>query len=488
MILHGALALCSVVASSGAIAHGFGERYDLPAPLGYFVAGAAATVALSFAVAILTVRRAGSEAQPAAAFALGARSGTLLLSRMIGVALLVLVLLAGAIGDPHPAKNLSPTLVWILGWVGVALLAALLVDPWPAIDPWRALHCWLDRKGAPSHPWPPAWGSKPAVAFFLFVAWLEVADPLAAQPSHLALLLLVWTVISLAGMRRFGSDAWRAHADPLAVYFATLGRFAPFAVDGRRLLIRPWARGLDGGAFPASVAFVIAMLATVLFDGLLGTQSWRFVDTWFAVAAPEWNDRDGVALSTLGLVVCFAVFFAGYRAACAASAVLGKGASARAVEVLFAPSLVPIAVAYLVAHNFAYILIQSQGALALASDPFGFGWNLFGTAGWTPDITLVGARANWYAATVAIVAGHVLSVWLAHRAALRAWIAPRRAIAASVPLTLVMIGYTAVSLTIIAEPITRYRAPDESYSRGRPLNQPMPPASGENPSPLSSSV
>lgn len=42
-------------------AHAFGERYDLPVPLGYFVIGAAATVALSFVVAALFMRRAPRE-------------------------------------------------------------------------------------------------------------------------------------------------------------------------------------------------------------------------------------------------------------------------------------------------------------------------------------------------------------------------------------------------------------------------------------------
>jgi hypothetical protein len=39
-------------------AHAFGQRYDLPAPLGYFIAGAAVMVALTFFVAELLMRHA----------------------------------------------------------------------------------------------------------------------------------------------------------------------------------------------------------------------------------------------------------------------------------------------------------------------------------------------------------------------------------------------------------------------------------------------
>ena len=65
---------------------------------------------------------------------------------------------------------------------------------------------------------------------------------------------------------------------------------------------------------------------------------------------------------------------------------------------LFVLSLVPIAIAYHLAHYFTYLLIQGQLLIRLASDPLGLGWNLLGTARYRPDIGLVGARAVWYTA------------------------------------------------------------------------------------------
>ncbi|MCL0105217.1 hypothetical protein M1N90_00465 [Dehalococcoidia bacterium] len=46
----GVASILSVLAVPSVSAHGFGERYDLPVPLDYFVVGAAATVALSFLI------------------------------------------------------------------------------------------------------------------------------------------------------------------------------------------------------------------------------------------------------------------------------------------------------------------------------------------------------------------------------------------------------------------------------------------------------
>ena len=66
------------------------------------------------------------------------------------------------------------------------------------------------------------------------------------------------------------------------------------------------------------------------------------------------------------------------------------------------------------AHYLVFLLIQGQYIIPLISDPFGYGWNLFGTAGYRVDIAIVGARFAWYAAVTAIVVGHIAAVYLAH--------------------------------------------------------------------------
>src|SRR5713226_3395963 len=81
--------------------------------------------------------------------------------------------------------------------------------------------------------------------------------------------------------------------------------------------------------------------------------------------------------------------------------------------------LVPIAIGYHVAHYLVFLLIQGQYIVPLVSDPFGKGWNLFGTAGYRVDIAIIGARFAWYAAVAAIVTGHVTAVYLAHAKAMR---------------------------------------------------------------------
>ena len=122
-------------------------------------------------------------------------------------------------------------------------------------------------------------------------------------------------------------------------------------------------------------------------------------------------------------------------------------------------------IAYNVAHNCANFLVQGQQLIALASDPFGVKWDLFGTANFRADIGLIDARVTWYVAIGAIVAGHVVAIWLAHVVALREFSTRRQAALATVPLTLLMVAYTVVSLSVIAEPMVVFIPPETAISR-----------------------
>ena len=459
-----------------AAAHGIGDRYDLPAPLAHFIAGAAATVALSFLVTALVARgRAGAPPAGAVAVPLGPLApGLRAAGRALGLAVLGLVLWAGLAGDPHPMRNVVPTFVWIVWWVGLSLVAAFVGNLWPILDPWRTLFDVADalarRAGgrglALGMAYPRGLGRWPAVGLLLAFAWCELVYPHASVPSRIAALALGWSALTWTGMAAFGRRTWQDRGDAFALYFAALGRFAPLAAgaDGRSLTLRPLGRGLiePDDSPPGTVAFVIGMLAIVLFDGLLGTAAWRRVESALASSIPV--DPEAHGLATAGLLGVWLLLLLAYLAACRLSGPATAGGTA-SIAPRFALTLIPIAVAYHVAHNLGYLLLRGQELIPLLSDPLGRDWDLFGTAGWSPDLTLVGARFEWYVAVGAVVAGHVIAIWLAHRLMLHQVPAPRKAVAASLPLTVLMVGYTALSLWVIADPLVRFNAPDPPASR-----------------------
>ena len=87
------------------------------------------------------------------------------------------------------------------------------------------------------------------------------------------------------------------------------------------------------------------------------------------------------------------------------------------------------------------------------SDPFGYGWNLFGTADYKVDIGLLSARIAWYLAVTFVVLGHVFAVYLAHVVAGRIFGTGRAAFLSQIPMVVLMVLYTMVSLWILAQPM-----------------------------------
>jgi len=114
----------------------------------------------------------------------------------------------------------------------------------------------------------------------------------------------------------------------------------------------------------------------------------------------------------------------------------------------FAHSLVPIAVGYVIAHYFSYLVFNGQQAFILASDPLGTGENLFGTATRHADYTLVSVTVIALVQVFGVVIGHILGTVAAHDRAVR--LLPRgAAVLGQLPLLVLMVGYTLGGLLLL---------------------------------------
>ena len=264
-------------------------------------------------------------------------------------------------------------------------------------------------------------------------------------------------------MALMGRAAWRRRCDPFDRFFGLLGRLAPLQLHRRAagwaLVVRWPGAALLQARLPSrsETAFVVVMLATVGFDGLSETPAWEaFTAQALAVlyAAGVVHAigyaAAGSLVKTAGLLLAPLAWAGIYLVFCALAAPLA-GESAGRVARRFALSLVPIALAYHLAHYLSYLLIQGQAALPALSDPFGLGWDLFGTRGREIDIGIIEMRTVWAVAVASIVIGHVVAVILAHVEARRAY--GPRALRSQVPMTVLMIAYTALSLWILSQPI-----------------------------------
>ncbi len=466
-----------VVASSWpaqAQAHGFAVRYDLPLPLGFFLSGAGATVVLSFALLALFAKEVPAHvAFPPTHFA-SPSIGRMLSNRWltgalqsISVALFLLVIATALFGDTDPFKNISTTMVWLIWWVGMMFINTFIGDVWAVINPWNVLFAVAERMlhrfkpGARlslDRPYPARLGVWPAVVLFIAFAWVEIISGEGEDVRTLGTLVIAYSLVTWGGMMIFGRRVWLAHGEAFAVVFSTFSRFAPAAVTDRTLRLRWPGAGLlvRQPVSWSTAAMVLTLLATVTFDGFSATPTWTFLYDNFTGLAQRVPGIGGVfnfyTMAT-ALLLLFPIMFAvAFLACCRITATLAGGFTTGEVARYFVLTLLPIAIAYHMAHYLVFFLLTGQYIIPALSDPFGFGWDLFGTAAYKPDIALIGAKFAWYTGVLAIVTGHVIAVYLAHRMALHLFGERSRMLASQFPLLALMVCYTMLSLWIIAQP------------------------------------
>jgi len=123
---------------------------------------------------------------------------------------------------------------------------------------------------------------------------------------------------------------------------------------------------------------------------------------------------------------------------------------------VFAPTILPIALAYHAAHYFPSLLVDGQYVLVALNDPLGQGANLLGLDGFHVTTGFFKHRESmrviWLSQAAIIVFGHVLAVILAHANAVQAYGGIRRAFTAGMPLALFMVLYTWLGLWLLAAP------------------------------------
>jgi hypothetical protein len=306
-------------------------------------------------------------------------------------------------------------------------------------------------------PWPRRLGWWPAAALLLLLACGELVYNLTAtQPDVIATGLVVYALTCLLCGLLLGPD-WLRYGEVFSVLFATWGRLGWFRFGA------PGRRGFGGGlvvpfaAAASRAAFVLLLLISVNVDGLLATPWWAGVERDQSLGLEPFRLLTFLLLAAL-LALAFGAF-------AYASARVGRHEE-RPLPALVGllPSMLPIAYAYLLAHNLQYLLVNGQLLPTLLGNPVGESWWPVDppypfNGEFAPDPAFLPSALYWYVGVAAIVGAHVLAVVLAHRY-LHARAADRRTAEASeYPWLVAMVGYTMLSLVLIAQPlVTEERA------------------------------
>src|ERR1700682_933153 len=430
--------------------HAFGARYDLPAPLYVFLVGAGAVVCVSF---LLVLRRPVARQQPTGDDVPPVPKVPSWPGWLMFVVAVVLIL-GGLLGAPSTPDNIVVTAFWLVFWIPVPISIAIVGNYWPYISPLNVVARLVGPRARLA--WPAWWGYWPAtILFFLFACGELVFNGVTTTPAGTAQVVLAYAIVNAVMAHLFGAETWLRRGEVFSVLFTTWGRLGYFRFGA------PGPRGFFGGLrrpFEASVSrltFVLMLLVSVSFDGLLATPAWKDLVSQL----PE-TLRPGAPGYTVLLLVVFVVLvgviwalFAGFAAAVRAVGHLDEPLINVVAGLL--PSLVPIAFGYLLAHNFDYLAINGQLLIHQASDPFGNGLNLVGTGHYEPNRNLIPTAVIWYFEIVLIIAVHIAAVVLAHSYLGRVARTESQGRRAEWPWIAAMVGYTMTSLWLLAQPIVQ---------------------------------
>jgi hypothetical protein len=476
--VHVAAALCGLAMTGQAHAHSFGKLYNLPVPFWLYLYGAAAALALSFLLIAYFVSAEVSTSTPAQRD-LTQASWVRLLRRLrflpamkiLSVCGLLLCLLTGFFGNRNPYLNFNMTFFWIVFVLGFTYVSACIGDLYDAINPWKLITAQIEQLFAGytrgRYAYPAALAYWPALFFYMAFIGIELFAH--TTPFSLATMLLFYSALNLLGVWLVGAAAWFRYCEFFSVFLRLIAKMAPLDYRAGKLRLRAPFTGLlePVAEHPSLLVFVLFMLSSTAFDGLRETVPWINL---------FWADTFNILTPLLGkppvyFYVMLRPYYQAYELACLllspflylavyllfialAKLITGSSLTLRQLALRFAFSLLPIALVYNITHYCTLIFTQGVKIVSILSDPFGWGWNLFGSAGLfrapiLPDMGLV-----WHTQVGLILFGHIVSVYLAHVEALRTFDTRRKAALSQLPMLGLMMLFTSIGLWILAQPIS----------------------------------
>jgi hypothetical protein len=435
----------------GAIsAHGLGGAKDLPIPSELAIAGAVAALVISFTVLAVAWREprydAATSGRPAPEWLDRFVSSTALAvaARVLGMAFFLYVGAAAVFGQDTLINPFLGTF-YVLLWVGLVPASLLLGPVFRAISPARTISMLFARvSGVPEgeglYAYPARLGYWPAAAGLFAFVWLELVYPSSTDLGPVRLWCAAYLGIMFVGSALFGTT-FLARADPFEVYSSLVARLSIWGRRDGRLVLRSPLANLDTVvARPGLVAVVAVLFGSTAFD------SFRESTAWLGVVQEMSLPR--VLPDTLALVA-----FSGGVALVLTVATMATGVSSgtprRTLPDLFAHSVVPIIVGYIVAHYLTYFVEYGQQTVIQLSDPFSRGDDYLGTADLQVNYWL-STHPTFLAVSkvVAVALGHVVGVVAAHDRAIK--LLPRRhQLTGQLPLLVAMVGFTVGGLYLL---------------------------------------
>jgi hypothetical protein len=330
-------------------------------------------------------------------------------TRAIGLLAFAGVIVAAAVGTDDSGANIAPVTVIVLFWLGLQVVSVVAGDVFWLLNPFDTIALTIKSRAVRTPP-DPHWTA--AALLFSFV-WFVFAYPEFYPPSprEVAWFLAVYTVAVAAGATLWGR-AWVREGEGFSALFGLL------------------ARRRERAPTSGTVALLCVYLGAIAFDGISQTNWWIDV----LGTSRGWSERLINAVGIVWIIATVAIVYLG------ATRVVARLTSRPATQVAsaFAPTLVPLGVAWSVAHYLQAFLADIQNFVALLSDPLGRGWDLFGTINNSVNYRWLTPTETGCVQTAVLLGGCVTSAIVVHRIAFTSY-RGRTAVRAMYPMATVLV-------------------------------------------------
>ncbi len=367
------------------------------------------------------------------------RAGSLIAGGL-GLLALVAIIIVGVVGPQQTGNvSLAVLLIFVGGRAVLTVVAYAVGNPWPALNPWRQIAEALPTGYYEYPDWLASW---PAVGALVALIWLEIVAPLSSSPRVLALVVVAYSVFTVAGAVAFTPGIWFERGDPISVWFRLYGAVAPIQRTDDGLEFRyPGAKLGDADVIrdTSGIAFILILVWELTFSGLIVTAPGiTLIEFLVGVGLPA--PLVYLLILVSGLWLCWRVYwYAAARTRRRSQTYL----STEYLALRYAPPLLAIAAGYHVAHYVGFSISLWPSLLETLVAPLD-----------PPANPTQYALPSWfgYVEIAGILIGHILAVWIAHAVSFELFPGKLQAIRSQYPFIIVMIVFTMVSLYLVSLP------------------------------------
>lgn len=423
--------------------------------------------------------------------------------RAVSAALFLLMVAGCFYGSGDSEKNIVPLLVWTVWWEGLIFFVIFMGGAWCTFCPWDTIAGWMEGLSLRKR-WPPGMRNMwPAILLFLSLTWFDEALNLEMGLGMTGWLAIAMVVAASAFVIVFDRKVFcrygcfvgrliglysmlapvevRANDDSVCASCKTMDCYKgnergvgcptflfPRAFDvninctlcaecfktcphdNMVLNLRPWGSDLARELRPRmdETVLILLLLSLTGFHGLAMSPSWMMLQGGLSRTLGLSETTVFTMLMSVLIIIPIG-FYAGLMLL--ASFANGKLAFKR-LFMSYAYALLPIAMSYHLAHNAEHLLLEGPKLLPMLSDPFGWGWDLFGTAQLDP-VPLITLEGLWCVQVFFILGGHMYGLFISEKVTRRLVSERGLAFRTQLPMLLAMISFSVFSLWLLKRPL-----------------------------------